>query len=68
MIGSSSSPPGCTGVVGSRKVLDILGGALIAIYRVRWDDGTESIYCPGPDARVHAPASPPRVKDPPDRH
>jgi hypothetical protein len=37
------------------EVVEVLGQA----YRVRWQDGHESVYVPGPDARVTAaPDSP----------
>ena len=41
------------------KILETLGEAAHAHYRVRWDDGNESIFYPGNDAtirRVHARA------------
>lgn len=33
------------------EVLEVLGGDAIR-YRVRWDGGDETIFVPGPDARV----------------
>lgn len=33
-------------------VLEVLGDGEERRYRVRWSDGAESIYVPGPDARV----------------
>jgi hypothetical protein len=33
-------------------VLEVLGGGDSEHYRVRWQDGHESIYFPGPDAQV----------------
>ena len=33
-------------------VLEVLGDHDSEHYRVRWQDGNESIYFPGPDARV----------------
>lgn len=37
------------------EVLEVLGDGDEQRYRVRWDDGSESIYVPGPDARVERP-------------
>ncbi|MFC5995815.1 DUF1918 domain-containing protein [Pseudonocardia hispaniensis] len=34
------------------EVLEVLGSADTAHYRVRWQDGHESIYYPGPDSQV----------------
>lgn len=34
------------------EVLAVLGEQGRPPYRVRWSDGSESLYCPGPDARV----------------
>lgn len=34
------------------KVLEVLGTGDAEHYRVRWQDGSESIFYPGPDARV----------------
>ncbi|MEQ3554648.1 DUF1918 domain-containing protein [Pseudonocardia nematodicida] len=35
------------------EVLEVIAGATDEPrYRVRWDDRTETIFCPGPDARV----------------
>jgi translation initiation factor IF-1 len=36
----------------SGEVLDVLGEGDTRHYRVRWQDGHESIYFPGPDARL----------------
>jgi hypothetical protein len=36
-------------------VLEVLVSAGEERYRVRWDDGHESVLCPGPDARVVEP-------------
>jgi hypothetical protein len=33
-------------------VLEVLGDQDSQHYRVRWDDGHESIYFPGPDAQL----------------
>jgi rRNA processing protein Gar1 len=33
-------------------ILEVLGEADHAHYRVRWDDGTESIFYPGSDATI----------------
>jgi hypothetical protein len=33
-------------------VLEVLGADDQPPYRVRWDDGHESVYFPGPDAHV----------------
>jgi uncharacterized protein DUF1918 len=35
------------------EVLEVIGEGDREHYRVRWDDGRESVYFPGPDARVH---------------
>ena len=34
------------------EVLEVLGAGDSEHYRVRWQDGHESIYFPGPDAHV----------------
>lgn len=34
------------------EVLEVIGEGDRQHYRVRWDDGHESVYFPGPDARV----------------
>ena len=34
------------------EVLEVLGDGELEHYRVRWADGHESVYFPGPDARV----------------
>ena len=34
------------------KILEVTGEGDREHYRVRWDDGHESVYFPGPDARV----------------
>ena len=39
------------------KVLEMIGEGELEHYRVRWADGHESVYFPGPDARV-LPAGP----------
>ncbi|MBP2368492.1 DUF1918 domain-containing protein [Pseudonocardia parietis] len=39
------------------EVLAVLGEQEGPPYRIRWDDGTESLYCPGPDARVRTISS-----------
>ncbi len=36
----------------SGEVLEVLGAGAERHYRVRWQDGHESIYFPGPDAHV----------------
>ena len=36
----------------SGRILEVLGGPAGEHYRVRWDDGHESEFFPGPDARV----------------
>lgn len=36
----------------SGEVLEVLGDGETRHYRVRWQDGHESVYFPGPDARV----------------
>jgi hypothetical protein len=38
-------------------ILEVLHGGDVVHFRVKWDDGHESIYYPGVDAHViHAPA------------
>ena len=37
-------------------VMEVLGDGEREHYRVRWQDGHESIYFPGPDAHVVPPA------------
>jgi hypothetical protein len=34
------------------EVVEVLGQGEREHYRVRWQDGHESVYFPGPDARV----------------
>jgi hypothetical protein len=34
------------------EVVEVIGAGEREHYRVRWQDGHESIYFPGPDARV----------------
>jgi len=34
------------------EVIEVLGEGELEHYRVRWQDGHESVYFPGPDARV----------------
>ena len=34
------------------EVLEVIGSGEQTRYRVRWDGGEESIFIPGPDARV----------------
>ena len=34
------------------EVLEVIGQGEREHYRVRWQDGHESVYFPGPDARV----------------
>ncbi len=36
----------------SCEVVEVIGTGEREHYRVRWQDGHESIYFPGPDARV----------------
>jgi hypothetical protein len=36
------------------EVLEVIGQGDKQHYRVRWQDGHESVYVPGPDARVEA--------------
>ena len=36
----------------SGEVLEVLGDGETRHYRVRWQDGHESVYFPGPDARL----------------
>ena len=36
----------------SGEVLEVIGEGERRHYRVRWQDGHESVYFPGPDARV----------------
>ena len=35
----------------SGEVIEVLGDGESRHYRVRWQDGHESVYFPGPDAR-----------------
>lgn len=37
-------------------VLEVIGAGDLEHYLVRWEDGHESIFYPGPDARVIGPA------------
>lgn len=39
------------------QVVEVIGDGEQQHYRVRWQDGHESIYFPGPDARVLPPAT-----------
>jgi Domain of unknown function (DUF1918) len=34
------------------EVIEVLGQGEREHYRVRWEDGHESVYFPGPDARL----------------
>lgn len=43
------------------EILEVLGDELHPHYRVRWEDGHESIYFPGEDAVLRRP-SPKRTK------
>ena len=36
------------------EVLEVIGQGEREHYRVRWQDGHESVYVPGPDARVES--------------
>jgi Domain of unknown function (DUF1918) len=36
----------------SGEVLEVLGRGGLEHYRVRWEDGHESVYFPGPDAHL----------------
>ena len=38
------------------EVLEVIGEGELEHYRVRWDDGHESVYFPGPDAHVVSPS------------
>jgi hypothetical protein len=38
----------------SGEVLEVLGDGETRHYRVQWQDGHESVYFPGPDARLAA--------------
>jgi len=49
---SSWKPPSWTRPDGTANVLEVLGEGDSEHYRVRWQDGRESIYFPGPDAQV----------------
>ena len=42
------------------EILEVLGEADHVHYRVRWDDGSESVFYPGSDAAIH----PARRKEP----
>jgi hypothetical protein len=35
------------------EILEVLGEADHTHYRVRWDDGSESVFYPGSDATIH---------------
>jgi len=39
------------------EVLEVLHFGGVTHYRVRWDDGHESVYFPGPDAHTLPPSS-----------
>jgi hypothetical protein len=39
------------------EVLDVIRNGSLTYYRVRWQDGQETVFFPGPDARVE-PATP----------
>ena len=34
------------------EIIEVIGEGERQHYRVRWDDGRESVYFPGPDAHV----------------
>ncbi len=34
------------------RIIESIGGQSGTHYRVRWDDGRESVYYPGPDGHV----------------
>jgi hypothetical protein len=34
------------------EIVEVIGAGERQHFRVRWDDGHESVYFPGPDARV----------------
>ena len=38
------------------EVIEVIGQGEREHYRIRWHDGHESVYFPGPDARVVSPA------------
>ena len=42
----------------SGQIVEVLGGSPHPHYRVRWDDGHESLFFPGSDAVIRAPAAP----------
>lgn len=44
------------------EILEVLGGPRHEHYRVRWEDGHESIYFPADDARITAGAHRKRAK------
>jgi hypothetical protein len=48
-----------TGALDSRRrhgeVVEVIGQGEREHYRVRWQDGHESVFFPGPDARVLPP-------------
>jgi len=48
------------------EILEVLGGPGHVHFRVRWDDGHESILYPGNDATLRV-QSPPSAKRPPRR-
>jgi hypothetical protein len=39
------------------QILEVLGGKGHEHFRVRWEDGHESIYFPGDDARIVRPSA-----------
>lgn len=47
------------------EVLEVIGTAEHRRYRVRWDDGHESIFFPGEDAVIEPVRTPKRRKSPP---
>jgi hypothetical protein len=38
------------------EVLEVVGKASHELYRVRWEDGRESVFAPGSDATIRHPA------------
>jgi len=39
------------------EILEVVGGSGHERFRVRWEDGHESIFFPGDDARIERPAT-----------
>jgi ribosomal protein L4 len=44
------------------EILEVLGGAGHEHYRVRWEDGRETVFYPSNDATIHGHAAVPRQR------